>query len=430
MISSARLCFAALLGAAVLLPAGPVAAQEEERREGRDEGTRELMKLGVKAMPALETALDHPSIEVRTRVRRILLHYRELMRRQQMGVPAEGDWPMLKRGSSRGASAGRFVLRRDPEILWTTELPGRLGSPYFDSPLLSVGTRIFVAERSGRIIAVDRETGEIDWAVETGDRILASPVLAAGALYVPGMSLRALDVRNGDLLWSWKTDYGVSAAPLVHGGRVFAVEKGERIVALDPTNGEEIWKARIPANTSAPVPVGSRIAVGTDEGLSTFIAKTGRPSWRVRLDHPVRAAPAILPDRVVIADAGRGVTAVGTRRGRELWHRKIPEGAVRETPVVYGDAILFATKGATFRAIRASDGKMLWTRFIGNRVISSPCVGGGGVYFTAGPRIHAMECADGDDSWRLQLVGSFSSPILVDGTLYFVSQSGRLFAMR
>jgi outer membrane protein assembly factor BamB len=396
----------------------------------REAATMALRALGLVARPAVEIYADHPSLEVRRRVARVLLHYREIERIANMGVDTSDDWPMLKRSPGRDAAAGSVAVRQVPEVLWTTELPGVIGLPYFDSPILASGDLIVVSNRKGGIAAVNRHTGEIVWLRDTGEPVNAAPVIAAGTLYIPGNSLTAMDLETGRLRWRWKTDYGVSAAPLAHDGKIFAVEKGEKLVALDPLDGSLLWRARVPATASSPVVVGDLVVIGLTTGVHAYRIANGSRKWRFETEAPVSTSAVVLPDRVIVSDDARTLYALTPDRGKRLWRRRIPEGMVRESPVVYGDAVLFSTSGATFRAIRARDGEDLWARFVGNYIQSSPCVAGGLVYFTAGSTFRAMECADGDDLWALPLEGAFTSPILVDGTLYVVTVNGVLLALK
>jgi len=398
--------------------------------EAREKATLALRALGLPARPAVELYVDHPSLEVRRRVRRILLHYREIERIAAMGSGSSDDWPMLKRDPGRGAAAGAKAVRDTPEVIWSTELPGVIGLPYFDSPILASGNLIIVLNCKGGVAAVNRETGEVVWLRDTGEPVYAAPVIAAGTLYIPGNSLTAMDLETGRIRWHWKTDYGVSATPLVHDGKVFAVEKGEKLVALDPADGSVKWRARVAATSSSPVAVGKLLVIGLTNGVHAYRIANGTRRWRFETEAPVSTSPVVLPDRIVICDDARTVYALTADRGKRLWRRRIPEGMVKESPVVYGDAVLFSTSGATFRAIRASDGEDIWARFVGTVIQSSPCAAGGLVYFTAGSNFHAMECADGDDLWRLTLEGLYTAPILVDGTLYVATVNGVLLALR
>jgi len=399
--------------------------------EEREVATRALKALGPTAEPALRAALPDASLEVRHRISRVLLHYEEIRRREKMGNPERGDWPMLRRSPGRSAGTGP-AMRDEPDIDWLTELPGRFGKQWFDSPFLVVDRHIIVVLREGKVVCLSRDTGKIAWVTKTEEQVFAGPVMAAGVIYVPGPSLVAVDARRGEILWRWKTDYGVVASPLVFEGRVFAVEKGERLVALDPVDGKVVWRRRIAATHSSPVPVAGMIVVGTRKGLRAFRARDGQRRWLAETRQAVETPPVVLPDRIIFADESKALYAVSIDRGEIIWRRRFPEGQVVGTPSVYGNAILFPTSGATFRAIRARDGGDLWTRWIGTEVISSPSVVDGTLYFMGGPLLFAMECADGDDVWRkvLPVEARFAAPVLLDETLYLLGMDGVLTAYR
>lgn len=394
----------------------------------REEATLALIDLGEEAVPALEAFADHPDPETRRRVLRVLLHFREQERRRLAGLPRPGDWPSLKRDPGRAASSGERALREVPSVRWFLELPEAVGLPYFDSPLLAAGDLLFVVTRSGHVFAVRCPSGELAYRTSTGEPVLASPVLAAGTIYVPGRSLVALEAATGRVRWKWETDYGVPAPPLVHEGLVYAVEKGEKLVALDPADGAVRWHVRLDATTSAPVVVGDRLVVGTREGLSGYRATDGSRRWSFGTEAPVTSSPAVIGNLVVVGDASRNVYAVDAERGDLVWRRCIPEGSLLVTPAVYGDTIVFGTSGATVRAMGAGRGEDRWTRWVGSIFQSSPCIAGGIAYFTAGPTLYAYECVQGDDVWRVTTAGLRSAPILVDGVLYEVTLDGVVVA--
>jgi eukaryotic-like serine/threonine-protein kinase len=201
-------------------------------------------------------------------------------------------------------------------------------------------------------------------------------------------------------------------------------------VALDPADGSVKWRARVAATASSPVVVDDLVVLGLTDGVKAFSVENGTRRWSYKTEAAVESSPVVLPGRIVVADDARTIYALSSKRGKRIWRRSIPEGTVRESPTVYGDTIFFSTSGATFRAIRGSDGEDVWSRFVGSLTTSSPCTAGGLVYFTAGPSFHAMECADGDDLYRLELPGHHASPILVDGVLYLVAMNGALLALK
>ena len=397
--------------------------------EVREEATQELLEIGPKVTPVLERAEDRASPEVRMRVRRVLLQFREIARRAALGGPETGDWPMLKRGPNRGASTGS-ALRKRPEVRWFRPLPAVVGRPYFDAPLVAGRKRLYAVTRSGQISAVDLKTGEIVWARETGQRTHAGPVLGGGRLFVPGPALVTMDADSGRELWRWKTDYGVIASPLVVGDVVYAVEKGEKLVALDTRTGEQKWKKRLLATSSAPVLVGDLLLIGTERGVMAIHAESGTRRWLSKTVAPVTTSPALLTDRLVVGDSDRHIYALSLTRGKQLWRRRIPEGRVHETPTVFGDAVFFSTTGSMFRAIRASDGGDVWTRWAGTVIQSSPCVADGVVYFVADSVVRALECVNGDDVWRLDLMESCTSPILVEGSMFLLGLDGVLISLK
>ncbi|WP_308917962.1 PQQ-like beta-propeller repeat protein [Jannaschia sp. LMIT008] len=164
---------------------------------------------------------------------------------------------------------------------------------------------------SGEVVATQRDSGVRVWGTsildsrrgvayaDVGD-ITGDPVVSGGRIYVGTTSGRivALDAESGDRLWTAR-DGAVS--PLVAaGGSVFAVTDRAQLIRLDAATGETVWRADLPfyRNTRrlarrqgvfvhhGPVLAGGRLWVASSDGaLRGFDPTSG-----------ALAASASLPD--------------------------------------------------------------------------------------------------------------------------------------
>jgi outer membrane protein assembly factor BamB len=109
-------------------------------------------------------------------------------------------------------------------------------------------------------------------------------------------------------------------------------------------------------------------------------------------------------------------------------------------PVIAYGRLYFATISGIFRAVDARRGKVVWRRDLGYTSAASPAVGDGVVYqplmnrkgAQRGPSsglVLAMDAETGEDVWRFRTGAVESSPVLVDGTLYFGTFDDRLYAL-
>ena len=166
-------------------------------------------------------------------------------------------------------------------------------------------------------------------------------------------------------------------------------------------------------------------------------AKVGRGLGRKYL----RLTPAVVADRLYVADAYGAVVALDRFSGREIWTSSVgePDGRGffefwdRRDPsfvaggVGAGDGrILLGTTRGEVIALDAGDGAELWRAQVSSEVLSPPAAGEDVVVAqTADGRLIALEAASGKQRW----VFDSQVPILtLRGTAAPVSTGGVVFA--
>ena len=72
------------------------------------------------------------------------------------------------------------------------------------------------------------------WAFETGDRVLSSPVVSGGTVYVGSADgrLYAIDAETGQEQWAFETD-GPVGSPAVSGGTVYVGSNDGSLYAVE-----------------------------------------------------------------------------------------------------------------------------------------------------------------------------------------------------
>ena len=134
-------------------------------------------------------------------------------------------------------------------------------------------------------------------------------------------------------------------------------------------------------------------------------------------------------DRVVFAEAGGAITALGRRDGLRLWRAR-PGGPVGPALAASGPRLLFADRRGLAGALSLETGRPLWSLRLRGRGSCRLAVlddlvlvhGGDGV-------LHALEAETGHERWRLRTgLRPHSEPVVRDGKLV-VAAAGRLLAV-
>lgn len=365
-------------------------------------------------------------------------------------------------GSTDGALYA--LTRADGTQRWKFETEGAVNS----SPAVFEGIVIF-SSVDGSIYGVDAATGTKRWSFATrGERrftapgihgaipstermpdpfdlFLSSPTIVDGVAYIGSgdQHVYALDARTGGLRWSFASGDVIHASPAVVGGVVYVGSWDRNLYALDAATGRERWRYTTGNDTiiynqiglaSSPAVADGMVFVGGRDGRFHAVdAGTGALRWTVdNRGGWTIASPAVR----------NGVVYFPTSDGRRLKGVDARTGAIRfdvenraisfSSPALAGEVVFYGSSDGFLNAARADNGLLL-ARFQ-----------------TDGSRENLPRYAD--EQGRMQTrtmypdrtldgmmigmrtmmtLGSvLSSPVVVDGVVYFGSTDGNLYAVR
>src|SRR5687768_14098656 len=254
-------------------------------------------------------------------------------------------------------------------------------------------------ETGGRLIALDRATGEAAWEADAGD-LAASPILETGRIFTVSTlgELKAWS-EEGLELWSTELETRVTARPALLGdvllvastdGLLQAVNADDGTI-LDTSNPDAgpIWGDPVVVNGaggeatavfatlggqllelgpdlavvrqrsfpsrfySGPTRAGARLYLSGHEGTIWSYDWIGDAiDWRLDLeDSTVRMAPAVGDDYVAVGDLDGTVFVIDRGRGDTLWSTRL-DGALTSTPLFRGDEFYVMTEGGSLYAFR------------------------------------------------------------------------------
>ena len=147
--------------------------------------------------------------------------------------------PTLKNGIAllrRLLRARPGDLEQTGRRLWVSGSEGALlGSGTFYSTAAVVYGRVFLGNTDGRIYAYDASTGRLDWAVQTGAYVYASPAVTNAPGLGPTIYLGsydgtfyALNARSGQIAWQYNAHGRISGSATIVGRTVYFADLGDR----------------------------------------------------------------------------------------------------------------------------------------------------------------------------------------------------------
>jgi len=383
--------------------------------------------------------------------------------------PAQRTASWTHQAGTPDHNPGHAALSPRPSLVWSTAIgEGDRRRYRISAQPVSDGARIFTMDSASTVTAI-ATSGQVLWSASLtppGDR---NESATGGGLAVAGGrvfattgfgTLVALDATSGARAWSHDFRSIASGAPTVANGLVYAVTRNGIGWALDARNGRVRWT--VPGiGSSVGIVSGPSPAVGAD-GLAVFAfgtgslvgvdARTGELRWRGfisgrRLETVSSAIGDVTGDPVlagalVVAGTHDGRTAAFDRTsGTELW--TMPEGAMAAPVVTARDVFQITDRNALIRADR-NTGALVWSqplplfrttrqrRFEALFAHYGPILAGGRLVVASDDgNLRFFDPSTGQLTAAVPLPsGAAADPIVVNGTLYVVTEAGRLLAFR
>jgi outer membrane protein assembly factor BamB len=117
---------------------------------------------------------------------------------------------------------------KEMTIAWKSQIPN--ARQFYASPALTESL-VIVGSRDRRVVAVDRQNGELKWRFQARGKVDSSPVISGNVAYFGSDDGRVygVNVADGKEVWKHQLTDKTSAAPAVASGRM-VIADGEGVV--------------------------------------------------------------------------------------------------------------------------------------------------------------------------------------------------------
>ena len=338
------------------------------------------------------------------------------------------------------------------------------------SPPIAEGARLCrhgSGDYAGRLQVDDAvtETGK-RWRTNITPRSKRRPLVAwgGGMAYADGKvfvtsgfrQVVALDAATGRLLWRSMTDAPMHAAPTVFDGRIFAEDVNDELFAFDENTGNQLWTyqaltepARIIAAISPAIENETSCSKPPSASgeMVALRSANGNELWNASLSHANRTnalseirdiagRPVISKSDVFAVSHSDVFSAVDLRTGQVRW--TLPVSAFT-TPWPAGDVVYVVDDTGQVICASRDAGQVYWIRDLNAGLKkkergywSSPILASNRLITVSSKgEAAAINPKTGVVERRLRLgAGALIGPIAVNGTVYVVSDSAQLIAIR
>ncbi|MDR7305466.1 outer membrane protein assembly factor BamB [Rhodoferax saidenbachensis] len=327
---------------------------------------------------------------------------------------------------------------------WAANI-GAINAP---TELRVVGNTLFLASSSGRVVALNGETGAQVWQAE----LAASVVTGVGsdghyaAVVTDQGELIALEA--GQIIWRQRLGAAALTTPLVAGERVFSLSADRTITAFDAATGRKLWQqqrgsdALVLGQAGVLIPVGDTLVVGIGGRLVGMNPQSGSVRWEapVAVSRGTNEVERLVDLSAGVSRVGNSVCVrafqsvvgcVDAATGKVAWTKS----AVGSTGLGGDDSVLVGSENdGKVLAWRRADGERLWSSdSLRWRGLTAPVLLGQSIVVGDSlGLLHFLARQDAAPLNRLSTDGSpiMASPALVGKTLIAVTQKGGVFAYR
>lgn len=376
-------------------------------------------------------------------------------------VSLPGQWSMVGWDSQLTRYLPHVTGYPQGKVLWTKDL----GDPTRSAPTVADG--VIYAGAHFKALALDAETGEAVWELETNGPLHYSLAVAGTKLYAGMLDHRllALDRDTGDIDWEFRAQGPITTSPLVSNGIVYFGSSDAFIYALDASNGNVIWKEEIQGQVRSSVALydGKLFASDTEGNLHILNARTGQSRHRFRT--PTLATSAPVPANGLVYFPSGGTLYAVDANAREIpwafqikrvwtlfWVWRLPgipsppaqkggvwlftperqqSPGIIASPAVTPEAFYVGDVKGNFYAGDAISGAKLWQFQSGAGILASPVVLGDRVYFGNQAGVfYSLDRTSGKVLWQLSLGAPIEvAPVFAEGRIYVRTIDGKLHAI-
>lgn len=268
---------------------------------------------------------------------------------------------------------------------------------------------------------------------------------------------------NLDEIWNLSFGEGSSkrnvliASPVSDKNVVFTVDAEGIAKAFRLDNGKQIWKRRLKPNNKedkyASIAGGGlavyqeRVFVTTGFGkVFALDITTGNIVWAYDLKTPIRIAPTVNNDLVIVQTLDNGIYALKTKDGSLLWKDKTES----ESTIMIGgaapayspdkDLVVAAFSNGQLQAYKASTGTALWTEWLASgaateslseitSIKANPIIDGDRVFAVGyNAPLVAIDVRTGVKLWQKEIAAT-SQPWVAGEFLFVLTNDGDLAAL-
>jgi len=344
------------------------------------------------------------------------------------------SWSMFLRTPDRNNSVVS-VYPRNASLLWSSGPGlGRGGFTVDSSPIVYNG-KVVITSTNGTYL-IDENTGYQFWYIPIPG--ISTPAVSNGRLFIGSTNNIFYSIDEaGNIVWNQTFSGPIISSPVVHNGKVFFASMNGNVYALDQYTGNLTWFFAPPSGniSSSPAVSDNKVFIISNNGVFyTLDENTGSLLWSynttygpyTRTDVPFEPSPAVANNTVYFAWTGPFI-AFNTTNGKIIWYEFAEIDIYTSSPVIDND-IVYVGQTYGLSSYNATNGDYL-KQSPSSAIVATPLVTNDSIItVTVDGVLTLRNKSDWSTMWSYDMNSTvFSSPVLVNGRIYVVTEDGNLF---
>lgn len=262
-----------------------------------------------------------------------------------------------------------------------------------------VGDNVVFATGSGEIICLAMSDGSYKWSAggiggqntqgkAVNDGLSDGTATGGGLVYVSkdDRKVHAFSAKDGRTAWTYMTgDQGVRAAPTYAEGFVFVGEYDGIFSILDAKSGKRVNGGGAGGAVNTPTVSGGNVYFSAWDGSVNAVQVKGvEPLWNVNAGDVVTTQPEVADGKVIVGTGRGSVVAFDAKNGGMLWKFETNSGSISAKPVLADGVVFVGGEAGPMIVLDARTGKQVGTIGGGNGIGGNPAYSEGVLYFSNG----------------------------------------------
>ncbi len=305
------------------------------------------------------------------------------------------------------------------------------GDKVISTPVVSNGF-VYVGSNDNYLYCINENLGLLKWRFKTGGDVASSPAVISGKVYFGSYDnyMYCINTYDKSEIWSLLTGGDIFSSPKLDSNKVYFGSSDGNVYCLNANSGKKVWINKTEGEVlSSPCVFNYKVYIGSNDGnLYCFNAVNGTEIWRFETGLKVVSSPFYYNGKVYFGSYNKYVYCVNALTGEEEWSYKT-NNAIESSPTVNNGMVYIGSDDGYLYCLNSETGFLIWSFPTNGWILSSPKISDDKVYFGSNDNhVYCLDSNTGEEIWRYKTGNDvWSSPFINGDRLYIGSNDYHVY---